>query len=190
MCTELDPWTHRSQLSQLDLKSTWAFQPYVCFILSLACEHCLFPQRTFFSPWSTQGANSSTLKPKEESKFFISFTLVGLFVHGGKNEWGQDYTCQLPSPKPWVNEESDLLWVQTFSFLNFFKQPATLPWSLSICFYMLPTEWALSFVSIKYGKESSVFKNPSYYIRYFYAINQLETQDSGHHSLIMSSFSK
>lgn len=152
MCTELDPWTHRSQLSQLDLKSTWAFQPYVCFKLSLACEHYLFPQSSFFSPWFTQGANSSMLEPKKESKFFTSFILVGLFDQGGKNELGQDYTCQLPSLKPWVKEESDVLWIQTFSFLLLFKTTCHLPLILPICFYMLPMEWALAFVSLKYGK--------------------------------------
>lgn len=72
------------------------------------------------------------------------------------------------------------------TFLNNCRPPRSLP----VCFCMFPTKWALGFVSLKYGKESSVFKNPCYYVRYFYAINQLEAQESGHHSLIMSSFSK
>lgn len=48
MCSELDPWTNGSQLSQLDLKSTRAFQPYVCLKLPLSREHCDFPKLASF----------------------------------------------------------------------------------------------------------------------------------------------
>lgn len=74
MCSELDPWTNGSQLSQLDLKSTRAFQPYVCFKLPLSRECCYFPKLASFhvgSPRELIPLWSSQIKKENSSQVSV-----------------------------------------------------------------------------------------------------------------------
>lgn len=100
MCSELDPWTNGSQLSQLDLKSTRAFQPYVCLKLPLSCEHCYFPKLASFHiglPRELIPLWSSQIKKENSSQVSVGWGSLTMVV---KLMWTRLYMPVAPFQSP------------------------------------------------------------------------------------------
>lgn len=174
MCSELDPWTNGSQLSQLDLKSTRAFQPYACLKLSVSCECVVFPQTSCFSPWFTEGAHSSTIRPKKErNSSQVSFWGCLTMAVGMKR--GQDYTSQHLS----LSEALGQRRIYPFGIQNcsFLWQPGIIWLPLLIHYTLLLCTHHKPFVSF-YRHMWNKFVLQTHQSLWRHATNQLEVLDS------------
>lgn len=152
MCSELDPWTNGSQLSQLDLKSTRAFQPYVCLKLPLSCEHCYFPKLASFHiglPRELIPLWSSQIKKENSSQVSVGWGSLTMVV---KLMWTRLYMPVAPFQSPGRKES-----LTSFEFKlppqSYLKQPGTIWLSLSItfCFFLPTARWVLCFGFLQYS---------------------------------------
>lgn len=129
MCSELDPWTNGSQLSQLDLKSTRAFPPYVCLKLPLSCEHCYFPKLASFhvgSPRELIPLWSSQIKKENSSQVSVWWGSLTMVV---KLMWTRLYMPVVPFQSPGWKEN-----LTSFEFKHFFSKLFKTTWYHLIIF--------------------------------------------------------
>lgn len=148
MCSELDPWTNGSQLSQLDLKSTRAFQPYVCLKLPLSCERCYFPKLASFhvgSPRELIPLWSSQIKKENSSQVSVWWGSLTMAV---KLMWTRLYMPVVPFQSPGWKKNLTSFEFNLFYFQSYLKPPGTIWLSLSItfCFFLPTARWVLCFV--------------------------------------------